>query len=63
MKMQPRTTRFTILFLVLLVIIFSATSCATGRDPWGNKQTKKERKELNEMGCPGHKGFLGYGNP
>lgn len=51
------------LLILAIIVIVTLTSCAAGRDPWGNKQTRKERKALNEIGCPGHNGFLGYGNP
>ena len=40
-------------YAILLVIsALCLSSCVSGRDPWGNKQTRKERRALNEMGCP-----------
>jgi hypothetical protein len=51
-----------ILYAVIIWAAFIASSlffssCAAGKDPWGNKQTRKERKALNEIGCPGHNEF------
>jgi hypothetical protein len=56
--MKTRTGVLITLLVVMLSIIF--ISCATTKDPWGNPQTKKERKALNEIGCPGHQGMIGY---
>lgn len=47
-----------ILILVILFVIGLA-SCSTPRDAFGNKQTYWERKHLNEIGCPGHTGYVG----
>lgn len=54
-------TRTAILITVLVVLTsIVLISCATTKDPWGNPQTKKERKALNELGCPQHNGYIGY---
>lgn len=49
------------LLILAIITVIGLTSCAGLKDPWGNKQTYWERKQLNEMGCPGHSGFVGYG--
>lgn len=54
-------TRKAILITVLVVLSsIVLISCTQTKDVWGNPQTKKERKALNEIGCPGHQGMIGY---
>ena len=46
-----------LVWATVIVVSLLANGCVTGKDPWGNKQTRKERRALNEIGCPGHNEF------
>jgi hypothetical protein len=47
------------ILLILAITVLGLTSCVTTKDPWGNKQTWKERRALNEIGCPNNQQFIG----
>lgn len=44
-------------FIVATIMAIVLSSCTSTYDTWGNKQSRAQRKALNEMGCPGQNGY------